>query len=112
MKPPMDGLFPSGLSKTVSGGNYAMSSNVPEYADLQYDDQHRKEILDYLRNAFKQKTLDQWDAILGDLDICWGRVQSLPEVLEDPLFRATGNGGGNRRQTMAKRQRHSVCPSS
>jgi crotonobetainyl-CoA:carnitine CoA-transferase CaiB-like acyl-CoA transferase len=60
---------------------------VPEYAKLQYDDQHRKEILDYLRKAFKQKTIDEWDAVLGDLEICWGRVQSLSEVLEDPLFR-------------------------
>ncbi len=60
--------------------------SVPEYAELQYDDQRRKEIIDNLRDAFIQKTLDQWDAILGDLDICWGRVQSLSEVLEDPLF--------------------------
>ena len=60
---------------------------VPEYAELQYDDQHRKEILNFVRNAFKQKTLDEWDTVLGDLDICWGRVQSLSEVLEDPLFR-------------------------
>ena len=61
--------------------------NVPEYVELQYDNQHRKEILDFVRTAFKQKTLDMWDDILGDLDICWGRVQSLSEVLEDPLFR-------------------------
>ena len=60
---------------------------VPEYAELQYDDQRRKEIINYMRKTFKQKTLDEWDAILGDLDICWGRVQSLSEVLEDPLFR-------------------------
>jgi crotonobetainyl-CoA:carnitine CoA-transferase CaiB-like acyl-CoA transferase len=60
---------------------------VPEYAALQYNDQRRKEIIDYMRNAFKQKTMDEWDTILGDLDICWGRVQSLAEVLEDPLFR-------------------------
>ena len=59
---------------------------VPEYAELQYDDQRRKEILDFFRDAFAQKTLDEWDAVLGDLDICWGRVQSLSEVLEDPLF--------------------------
>ncbi len=60
---------------------------VPEYAELQYDDSRRKEIMDYMRKVFKQKTLAEWDAILGDLDICWGRVQSLSEVLEDPLFR-------------------------
>ena len=59
---------------------------VPEYAPLQYDDQRREEILQHLRTTFKQKTLDQWDAVLGDLDICWGRIQSTREVLEDPLF--------------------------
>jgi crotonobetainyl-CoA:carnitine CoA-transferase CaiB-like acyl-CoA transferase len=59
---------------------------VPEYAELQYDDQHRDEILTFMRQTFKQKTLDEWNAILADLDICWGRIQSLSEVLEDPLF--------------------------
>jgi crotonobetainyl-CoA:carnitine CoA-transferase CaiB-like acyl-CoA transferase len=59
---------------------------VPDYAALQYDDKHRREVLDYMRAAFKKKTLDQWESSLGDLDICWGRVQSLSEVLLDPLF--------------------------
>jgi crotonobetainyl-CoA:carnitine CoA-transferase CaiB-like acyl-CoA transferase len=40
-----------------------------------------------MRTAFKKKTLAEWEAELGDLDICWGRVQSLNEVLDDPLFR-------------------------
>jgi crotonobetainyl-CoA:carnitine CoA-transferase CaiB-like acyl-CoA transferase len=39
-----------------------------------------------MRKTFKQKTLDEWDALLGDLDICWGKIQSTREVLEDPLF--------------------------
>ncbi|MBT8368211.1 MAG: CoA transferase [Deltaproteobacteria bacterium] len=60
---------------------------VPEYAALQYDDQRRLEILDFMRGTFKEKTLDEWQATLGNLDICWGRVQSLSEVLDDPLFR-------------------------
>jgi len=59
---------------------------IPEYAPLQYDDQRREEILQSMRQTFKQKTLDEWDAILADLDICWGRIQSTREVLEDPLF--------------------------
>ena len=29
----------------------------------------------------------EWEAVLGDHDICWGRVQNLAEVLDDPLFR-------------------------
>ena len=60
---------------------------VPEYGPLQYDDQRREEILQYMRATFKQKTLDEWDSILADLDICWGKIQSTREVLEDPLFR-------------------------
>ena len=60
---------------------------VPEYTELQYDDARRKEIIDFMRAAFKQKPLHEWDAILADRDICWGRVQSLSEVLDDPLFR-------------------------
>lgn len=59
---------------------------IPEYAPLQYDDQRREEILQSMRQTFKQKTLDEWDAILADLDICWGKIQSTKEVLEDPLF--------------------------
>ena len=59
----------------------------PEYSGLQYDDGKREEILDFMRETFRQKTLDEWDAILSDLDICWGRIQSTREVLEDPLFR-------------------------
>lgn len=59
---------------------------IPEYAPLQYDEQRREEILQSMRQTFKQKTLDEWDAILADLDICWGKIQSTKEVLEDPLF--------------------------
>jgi len=59
---------------------------VPEYTALQYDDRRRREILDFMRTTFKNKTLDEWETVLGELDICWGRVQSLTEVLNDPLF--------------------------
>jgi len=59
----------------------------PEYAALQYDETQREGILTALRDAFRQKTLAEWEAILGDEDICWGKVQDLPEVLNDSLFR-------------------------
>ncbi len=61
--------------------------DVPQYASLQYDDQRRQEILDFMCTTFKKKTLAEWEMVLGDLDICWGRIQSLAEVLDDPLFR-------------------------
>ncbi len=60
---------------------------VSEYASLQYDDSRRKEILDFMRSSFKNKTLDEWDAELAHLEICWGRVQTFSEMLDDPLFR-------------------------
>ena len=40
-----------------------------------------------MRRTFKKKTLDQWEIELADLDVCWGRIQTLKEVLEDPFFR-------------------------
>ncbi|MGD9042314.1 MAG: CaiB/BaiF CoA-transferase family protein [Desulfobacterales bacterium] len=60
---------------------------VSEYAAVQYDDSRREEILDFMRSTFKRKTLDEWDAELAHLEICWGKVQTFAEVLDDPLFR-------------------------
>jgi crotonobetainyl-CoA:carnitine CoA-transferase CaiB-like acyl-CoA transferase len=60
---------------------------VPQYAALQYDDGHRKEILGFMRSTFKKKSLDEWDAELANLEICWGKVQTFSEMLADPLFR-------------------------
>ena len=62
--------------------------DIPEYIDLQYDDASRTEIIDTLRSIFRHRTLDQWEKDLGNLDICWGRVQTLDEVLTAPLFKA------------------------
>jgi len=61
---------------------------VPEYGPLQYDDNHREEILDFCRKSFKKRTLEEWVKELRDKDVCWGRIQNLEEVLNDPLFLA------------------------
>ena len=61
--------------------------DVPEYAALQYDDAHRREIIEFMRATFKKKTLAEWDQELAHLEICWGRIQTLSEVIADPLFR-------------------------
>ena len=60
---------------------------LPEYISLQCDDSRRMEIIDTLRAVFRQKTIDQWSNELGDMDICWSKVQNLEEVLQDPMFR-------------------------
>ena len=91
---------------------------VSEYASLQYDDQRRDEILQYMRKTFKQKTLDEWDAILNDLDICWGKIQSTREMLEDPLFQEREmvveieGPDGNKLQTLGVAVKLSDTPGS
>jgi crotonobetainyl-CoA:carnitine CoA-transferase CaiB-like acyl-CoA transferase len=57
--------------------------DVPEYAPLQYDEERRMEIIEGLRDKFKQKTLAQWEVELSDLDVCWSPVNNLEQVLED-----------------------------
>jgi crotonobetainyl-CoA:carnitine CoA-transferase CaiB-like acyl-CoA transferase len=70
--------------------NLCDAFNVPEYGPLQYDDNHKEEILDFFRKAFKKRTADEWIKELHDKDVCWGKVQNLDEVLNDPLFEARG----------------------
>jgi crotonobetainyl-CoA:carnitine CoA-transferase CaiB-like acyl-CoA transferase len=59
---------------------------VPEYGPLQYDEDQREMILEFFRRTFKEKTLDEWVTVLGDEDVCWGKVQDLVEALNDSLF--------------------------
>lgn len=60
----------------------------PEYAALQYDEDRREEIVDFLRMTFRSKTLVEWERELAGLDICWAKVKTMEEVLVDPLFQA------------------------
>jgi len=61
--------------------------SVSEYGPLQYDDAHRLEIIDKMREVFKSGTLDRWEAELTGLDVCYGTVRNMDEVFSDPLFR-------------------------
>ncbi|MGD9976281.1 MAG: CaiB/BaiF CoA transferase family protein [Desulfatirhabdiaceae bacterium] len=61
---------------------------VPEYTALQYDDTQREAIITDMRDRFRKKTVAEWEADLGDMDICWGKVQNMAEMLEDPMLRA------------------------
>jgi len=60
---------------------------VPEYTPLQYDENRRQEIIDFMRTAFLKKSLAQWERKLADLDACCEPIRNLSEVLKDPLFR-------------------------
>lgn len=63
---------------------------VPEYGPLQYDEDRREELVDFLRETFKKKTLDEWIELLGEKDVCWGKVQNISEALHDQLFADRG----------------------
>ena len=59
---------------------------VPEYAPLQYDDSRREELLSFVEQRIRQKTLIEWEKELAGLDICWGPVRTAEEALASPLF--------------------------
>ncbi len=63
---------------------------VPEYAALQHDEARRKEIITFLREAFKQKTRDEWLAALHDVETCVAPVLELTEVFADEQVRSRG----------------------
>jgi crotonobetainyl-CoA:carnitine CoA-transferase CaiB-like acyl-CoA transferase len=79
---------------------------VPEYIPLQYDEKRRQEILDFIRNSFGQKTLSEWEDILGEHDICWAPVKSVSEAIQDPQMRSRemfveiDDGNGNKTTTI------------
>jgi crotonobetainyl-CoA:carnitine CoA-transferase CaiB-like acyl-CoA transferase len=57
----------------------------------QWDEgEKREEIFRFFRAAFRQKTLAEWTAELGDLEICFGPVNSLDEMFADPQVRHRG----------------------
>jgi crotonobetainyl-CoA:carnitine CoA-transferase CaiB-like acyl-CoA transferase len=58
--------------------------DVPQYAELQFDEERRQEILDFYSEAFRQKTRDQWVEIFHDRDVCVSGVLDLDEALNAP----------------------------
>jgi crotonobetainyl-CoA:carnitine CoA-transferase CaiB-like acyl-CoA transferase len=59
---------------------------VPEYFDHQYDDGRREEIITFMQQTFKKKTRDEWRLELSELDVCFGPVLSIDEVVKDKHF--------------------------
>lgn len=59
---------------------------VPEYTELQYDEDRRREIIDFFRARFKEKTLEEWESLLKGRDICWAPVRHVEEAVEASLF--------------------------
>jgi crotonobetainyl-CoA:carnitine CoA-transferase CaiB-like acyl-CoA transferase len=57
-----------------------------DWIELQFNDPRRFEIIEAMRGIFKMKDLADWEAEFEGKDICWGRVNSIDDVLENPLF--------------------------
>ncbi|MCP3926623.1 MAG: CoA transferase [Desulfobacterales bacterium] len=58
---------------------------VPEYANLQYDENRKDEIIRALQNIFLTKTIDEWDAELKDKEFCYSRVLNLDEMMNSNM---------------------------
>ena len=66
------------------------SLGLDEYIDHQFDEDRREEIIEALREVFRQKSGTQWERHFGDEDVCCTRVLKLEELHEHPLFKARG----------------------
>ena len=58
-----------------------------DYADKQYDEEKKEEIIAEFRRVFRQKTLAQWEAEFDRMDVCVSGINTLDEVLAAPLFK-------------------------
>ncbi len=56
----------------------------PEYADMQFSFDRYKEIFDYFRATFKEKTRAEWMEIFAGEDTCVSPVLDMAEMAEDP----------------------------
>ncbi|MFA6035220.1 MAG: CaiB/BaiF CoA-transferase family protein [Myxococcota bacterium] len=63
---------------------------VPELAGVQYDMSVQDESRARLKEIFLKRTADEWEAMLGPLDVCVSKVATFEEVFENSQFRARG----------------------
>jgi crotonobetainyl-CoA:carnitine CoA-transferase CaiB-like acyl-CoA transferase len=62
-----------------------------EFAALQWSEgPDREAMFAFFRDAFRQKTLAEWTAELGPLDVCFAPVATLEEAFADPQLRHRG----------------------
>ena len=58
-----------------------------DFVGAQWDEGRREEMLAFFRARFREKTLAEWMAELGEKEICFGPVATLDEVQKDPQVR-------------------------
>jgi len=73
--------------------NFVKLIQKPEWTSHQYDPANKKDpssIYMELQAIFKQKTLEDWECILGSQDTCFGPVLSHNEAISHDLFNQRG----------------------
>ncbi len=61
-----------------------------DFIPTQWDEARRVEQLEFFRARFRERTLAEWMAELGDAEICFGPVNPLAEAFADPQLRHRG----------------------
>lgn len=59
---------------------------LEQYADLQYDEARRQEIIEAFQARFSQKPMAEWDDELGQKELCVSAIRTMEEALVSPLF--------------------------
>ena len=64
----------------------------PELAELclRGPGPHQRPVMEFLSAEFRKKTLAEWQDDLAKLDVCYGRVNTLPEAVAHPNLVARG----------------------
>lgn len=64
----------------------------PELAELclRGPGPHQRPVMEFLAAEFRKKTLAEWQDELAKLDVCYGRVNTLPEAVAHPNLVARG----------------------
>jgi len=70
--------------------NLCRALGCPQYAAQQMDDAAQDEIRATFAAAFRTKERDAWVEELAPADTCVAPVKTIPEVVQDPHFRARG----------------------
>jgi len=91
-------LYPTSDGQWMSVGaiephfyrNLCERLGLPEYKDKQYAEGVQDEIRAAFRKAFLTRTRDEWTAALAPNDTCVAPVLTIPEVTQEPQWRARG----------------------
>ncbi len=60
--------------------------DIPDYADRQYDESCRQELIDVLQEAIGRRTAAQWEELLADHDVCCTTISRFADIFSHPLF--------------------------